>query len=310
MSRVLAALLASALLAGCASLVAPPLPPSAGAELAACARWFERLDGAIDQHGVRDVEADRITGFAGLRVDRLAAALRDRAQADGAAFDAWLLRLQRLEAEGRAVEIGNLPRSAFPIDEVTDASAARTNSQRCSDGWRGPLQRDAALRTTLLARAEVPYRYAAWQRAMGLYPLVRWPFHAGVQAWEREHTAQVAQWAASPPPTRRYVPAVAAASAADMAGLWRQRPRDALGLPQFTAQETASLLAAHAPVLGLPSPRDDSIPHAHRQKIDAAAREPKASRELAGGHTHGFVFMRPEWVKAVGAFLAKASGAK
>jgi len=66
----------------------------------------------------------------------------------------------------------------------------------------------------------------------------------------------------------------------------------------------------NAPVLIVHSPRDDIIPYAHGQKIYAAAREPKAFLEIAGGHNNGFVFMRPEWVKAVGAFLAKASGAK
>jgi len=66
----------------------------------------------------------------------------------------------------------------------------------------------------------------------------------------------------------------------------------------------------NAPVLVVHSPRDDIIPYAHGQKIYAAAREPKAFLEIAGGHNNGFVFMRPEWVKAVGAFLAKASGAK
>ncbi|HEY6086188.1 MAG TPA: hypothetical protein VIV84_00480, partial [Burkholderiaceae bacterium] len=131
------------------------------------------------------------------------------------------------------------------IGDAADATAAQNRMQDCVETWRGPLQRDAALRSALLAHAEVPDRYATWQRTVGLYPIVRWPFHAGVQAWEREHALQVARWAASPPPTQRYVPATG--PAIDIAGLWRQRPRDALGLPQFTAAETAALLAAYAP---------------------------------------------------------------
>ncbi len=247
--RWLAALLASALLAGCASWIAQPAPAAASAEVAACAHWFAHLDTAIDRSGVRDAEAERIAGFAGLRVDRLAASLRERVQTDPAAFEAWLARLQRLEAEGRAVEIGNLPRSAFPIDDAGDAAAAQAHTQPCIDAWRGPLQRDAALRAALTARAEVPDRYAGWQRAVGLYPLVRWPFHAGVQSWEREQRAQVGRWAAAAPPTQRYVPARASASSADIAQLWRERPRDALGWPLFSAEETAALLLAHAPAL-------------------------------------------------------------
>ena len=38
----------------------------------------------------------------------------------------------------------------------------------------------------------------------------------------------------------------------------------------------------------------------------AAAREPKAFLELRGGHNDGFIFTRPEWVRALGAFLDRA----
>ena len=249
MTRLLAALLAAVGLAGCATLVAPSLPATAGSEIAACAGWFERIDAAIDRAGVRDAEADRIAGFAGLRTDRLSAALRERARADGAAFEAWLGRLQQLESEGRAVEIANLPGPAFPLAEAADMAAARSRSALCTQAWRKPLQADAALRAQLLDSASVPDRYATWQRAAGLYPLVRWPFFAGVEAWQREHQAQVERWSAAAPATQRFIAAGAAASAVRIAELWRNRAHDALGLPRFQPDEIATLLAAHAPVL-------------------------------------------------------------
>jgi hypothetical protein len=217
--------------------------------MAACAWWFTQLDAAIDKAGVRDAEADRIAGFAGLRIDRVGAALRDSARADAAAFDAWLARLQGLETEGRAAEIANLPRSAFPIDGAADAAAASALSQRCSEAWYVPLRFDASLRLQLLANASVPDRYATWQRAVGLYPLVRWPFFAGVEGWQREHQAQVERWATAPPAMQRFVPTGVTPTAAHVAGLWRNRPRDPLGLPQFLPDEAASLLAAHAPAI-------------------------------------------------------------
>jgi len=248
-TRLIAAFLAAAGLAACASLVAPTAPASAGAEVALCARWFEQLDAAVDRAGVRDAEAERIVGFAGLRIDRLAASLREQAHADALTFEAWLARAQQLDGEGRAAEITNLPRSAFPIDGAADAAAAATRARQCSRAWREPLQRDAALREQLLERAHVPDRYAGWQRALGLYPLVRWPFFVGVQGWQREHQAQVEQWLAAPPPTQRYVPAGAAPPAARVAALWGQRTRDTLGLPRFAPDEIALLLAAHAPAL-------------------------------------------------------------
>ena len=112
--------------------------------------------------------------------------------------------------------------------------------------WHGPLRSDPALRNALLERAEVPDRYASWQRAAGLYPLVRWPFFAGVQAWQRRHEEAMSQWASAPPPTLRYVPA---RTAVPNAPPWPGRPRDALGVPQFSDSEAAALLAAHAPAL-------------------------------------------------------------
>lgn len=249
MKKLLAALLAALGLAGCATFVAPIAVATADIELATCARWFEQLDAAIDRAGVRDAEADRIAGFAGLRTDRLSASLRERARADRAAFETWLARLQQLESEGREVEIANLPSDAFPIAEAADAATARSRSAQCAQAWRRPLQVDAARRAQLLDNASVPDRYATWQRAVGLYPLVRWPFFAGVEGWQRAHQAQVERWSAEPPATQRFVPAGAAPDANRVAGLWRKRPHDALGLPQFQPDEVALLLAAHAPAL-------------------------------------------------------------
>ncbi|HYH40613.1 MAG TPA: alpha/beta hydrolase, partial [Burkholderiales bacterium] len=61
-----------------------------------------------------------------------------------------------------------------------------------------------------------------------------------------------------------------------------------------------------APVLVVHSPRDDIIPYAHGRKLYESAREPKEFLEIAGGHNDGFVFIRPEWVKALGDFLDRA----
>ena len=251
--KSLATLLVATLLAGCASLRAPTSSVAADAESVACTRWFEQLETAIDRAGVRDVEADRIEGFAGVRVDRFSASLGPRARGDAVAFVAWLARLQQLEAEGRAVELANLPRTAFPLDGTIDAAAAQARSLSCSKRWLATLQADATLRTALLDRAQVPDRYATWQRAVGLYPIVRWPFFAGVQAWQSRHEQAIQRWSSQPPATQRYTAAAAPPSAAALAALWRGSSRDALGVPRFTREEAAVLLAAYAPALEIES---------------------------------------------------------
>lgn len=57
------------------------------------------------------------------------------------------------------------------------------------------------------------------------------------------------------------------------------------------------------PVLIAHSRNDEIIPIAHGEALFAAAREPKQFLTLSGGHNEGFLFARPEWAAAVGAFL-------
>jgi fermentation-respiration switch protein FrsA (DUF1100 family) len=60
-----------------------------------------------------------------------------------------------------------------------------------------------------------------------------------------------------------------------------------------------------APVLIAHSRDDDIIPFSHGQALFAAANKPKQILELRGGHNDGFIFMREEWVREIGAFLAR-----
>jgi fermentation-respiration switch protein FrsA (DUF1100 family) len=74
-------------------------------------------------------------------------------------------------------------------------------------------------------------------------------------------------------------------------------------ISRFKYPTLARLRDVHAPVLVLHSADDDVIPYAHGRRLYAAANEPKAFVELAGGHNSGFVYTRPEWVKALEEFL-------
>jgi fermentation-respiration switch protein FrsA (DUF1100 family) len=78
-------------------------------------------------------------------------------------------------------------------------------------------------------------------------------------------------------------------------------------LSRYEYNTLDALARVAAPVLVAHSPSDDIIPYAHGKRLFAAAREPKSFLELAGGHNDGFVFMRPEWVRALGVFMEQAA---
>ncbi|HET9977630.1 MAG TPA: hypothetical protein VFQ20_09355 [Burkholderiaceae bacterium] len=259
--------------------MAPPIPPlrAAGAADASCLAWFADLDAAVDRAGVRDAEADRVDGFAALRVNRLAAALAPRAARSDAAFAAWLDTLRRLDLEGRRVELANLPVSERPPADRLDA---------CSAQLAATVAGDAAARAALLQSARVPDRYRRVSRVAGLYALTRIPFFAGVQAWQREHEAAMRAAARDPQPARRFVPE---AAPADRDAL--RFERDALGLPVIDSAAAERLLRAHAPVFDIEhrGPFDDfGAPAWNAEgRIDIDRRRPTVYQRIAATLVHG-----------------------
>jgi hypothetical protein len=189
--------LALALAAGACTTLAPPSPlPDDN-----CTRWFAQLDAAVDAAGVRDAQDARIDGFAGLRVDRFGQAARTLLP-----FESWLDHAVALDRSARDAEIANLPRAAFPIAAAADGAAARERNERCRSTLAERVGASRTAREALLQRAVVPDRYSSGLRAAGLYPLVRWPFFAGVGAWQARHEAAMARWSREPPPLQRFEP--------------------------------------------------------------------------------------------------------
>jgi len=77
-------------------------------------------------------------------------------------------------------------------------------------------------------------------------------------------------------------------------------------LARIRYDNLARMPAISAPVLIAHSRDDDIIPFSHGQALFAAAREPKQFLEMRGGHNDGFIYLRDEWVAAVGRFLNDA----
>lgn len=65
----------------------------------------------------------------------------------------------------------------------------------------------------------------------------------------------------------------------------------------------ANLKRIRAPVFIAHSRDDDIVPYAHGKRLYETANEPKTFLEMRGGHNDGFIFVRPEWVAELSAFL-------
>ena len=79
-------------------------------------------------------------------------------------------------------------------------------------------------------------------------------------------------------------------------------------LTRFEYDTLAAVKALRCPLLVAHSPQDEIVPVAHGRRLYAAATGPRRWLELAGGHNDGFIFARPEWVRAFGDFLDAALG--
>lgn len=296
--RVLALALVALLLGGCASL-----DPFAHAPMAQhlqrpdavgdCARALRELDAAVVAAGARDAQDTLVPGFPYLRVDRLLASRATVAE-DPARFAQWRERLAQLDRAARAHEVRNAGASGPDLD------ACRRTLAQADDV--------AAARAALRRAAQVPDDYSTVLRAIGLYPVTKLAFAAGIRGWQaqtrelfatpiealpvegrlqayRPEDALLAGLAfmATPAPTPS--PSLALDPAAGAANAAADRvTRDALGIPQASADRLASLIQEHAPVLVV----DESGPHDRIGPLAFASAEAPARVDL-GAPPVGYV---------------------
>ena len=221
-------------LVGCASVdpyASPPMAQNLQREddVGYCARLFADIDRRVDTLGVRDAEAHRVDGFPYLRVDRFSVALAQRVKGP-AQEQVWRARLQQLDETARATELTN---AALSVDDLP----------RC----RSLLDAaDAAAIKELHASATVPDDYNIGMRALGIYPLTRLPFAAGIARWQDDTRSAFATPIDVLPMhgrLQRYGPPQG------ISGPVPASIVDPLGVPVFSAAEAAALFARHAPVL-------------------------------------------------------------
>ena len=206
-----------------------------------CARLFRDLDARIDAAGVRDAGAPRVPGFPYLRVDRFTASLGERTDAlRGAGFAAWSELMAGADRQARAVEIANAgdPVPLAALDACRYALAVAD---------QGELAR-------LREAARVPDDYSTAARVLGLYPLTRIFFAAGIRDWQQRTLEVFAMPEAALPVAGRlrlYVPA------AEPPEFTPPPASAAFGLPAVSRAELERWVRRHAPALEVDTVSDD-----------------------------------------------------
>lgn len=241
-----------ALLSGCATVQAPLKSDLAAADpqQQSCADWFQQLDATVDHAGTRDAGAYRIPGFPYLRLDRFSASFTAQAKRDPQAFGAWIARLEALDASARDDEIRNLPSRFFPIGDIDTPEAARARTRQCAARLAHVDLATASGRALLFDRARVPDNYSTWDRVLGLYAIMKYPFSAGVSEWHRaarEMFRKAGAGQAPDPGIRRYEPAAVPSAQRQIGAIFSKVRKDALGIPEFTPAQRELLFKAYAP---------------------------------------------------------------
>jgi hypothetical protein len=218
-----------------------------------CAQWYRALDEATEAAGVGDAQYTRVAGFPYMRVDRLLASLRERARASEPAFQAFAERLRELDLESRRYELDNLPRErleSLPGMKASSPGGAVRRTQECARLLREIDLAKPAARAALLKAAQVPDDYSDASRALGLYPIARLAFIAGVRRAEEELAAPFHGEPNLPPGASliRYAPPLSPpVERAAVAAILGRAQLDALGFPALSERELARIAAAYAP---------------------------------------------------------------
>lgn len=263
----LLAAFACVLMLGCAGPGAYRVEPavahgrsSAGsdAESSRCIRLFESVDSAVDDAGVRDARADRVPGFPYLRSDRPLALLVRQAM-DDEAIHSWVGLAAALDDASRQNEVAHLPNHAFSA-ELGFARGALTEALRvCRAHLAATDLADPAAVVRLQYQAQVASDYSMGFRVLGLYPLTRVLFAAGIEDWQTRTLAMFGTPIESLPIKGRrvvYAPAAPRAGSGSDAQVRDVDAGDSWELAR-RGDELARLVALHAPVFSVDEVGED-----------------------------------------------------
>ena len=160
-------------LAGCAVTGAPhPRHEATTGTHARCSLFFNRLQRAVSEAGVRDSQARPVSGYPYLRVNRFLASFRHE-QLTGATINQWVDRLQALGMAAWHVELTNLPaeRRMRLTKEMPGSRTLEQSVGQCAAEMRAVDLATPQDFERLLRHAVVPDDYHTMWRILGLYPV-------------------------------------------------------------------------------------------------------------------------------------------
>ncbi len=241
----------------------------------ACRAWLTRLDAVVHSHSVVDAQDQRIDGFLYARTTRFLASWRAELSISDPRFQVWARMLVDRGREGLLLEWARLsPREQQNLMAVSVPGGAKNETgsvrlKRCIDSVTVADLNDDLMRQNLLDRSEAKDAYVDWQRWLGLYPLTRIPFSAGVQRWQADTQAtfdagdtreqveegegQWVHYVPKPSPGPGVEQSRTAVAGPRPASVW---PRNVLGIPELSPAELTRLFELHAPVLRIPGHAD------------------------------------------------------
>ena len=240
LSRFFLSALLALVLTSCAQL--HRLPVQLSGPLSDCRSLFVQVDKDVDLADVRDYGPIRIAGFPYLRVDRFSASFRETAFANSQ-IRAWTKRLAELDAEARSLELRNLGQ---PVAGLR-GQQMESRLDSCRDELVDNLMQEPEQLARLRREAVVPDDYVTGWRFAGLYPLTSLVVLDRIRTAQEEIQQTFAQPLGSLPIkgriTRRHEPRIAGPLPAPL-----NFPKDALGIPQPSAQLLRQLFNLHAPI--------------------------------------------------------------
>jgi hypothetical protein len=220
-------------------------------------RFFNELDTAVNQAGVRNAAYFEVPGFPYLRANRFLVSLKGRLNTD-AQKQQWVQLLQKLDIQARTTEIQNLPLPAveklsFDFNELSDPSVLEERVISYSNELLAHDRLRSNFYEVLQEAVQNSGEYSTVMQVFGLYPITVIPVAVVTQMVFDEMTA----WHRLPPGELQssgtlsaYTPAHAMDfSQPEIRGILTRSRQNPLEIPLPSIADRQKLLAVFAPII-------------------------------------------------------------